>query len=1178
MVQNILTYKIDFIYFTVGLCWLFIACIAYFLKSNQTINFWRLAKADMTPFAEEEKQNYIPWNYLMVSAIFTSIAKWGFAINGLLNNDILGYVINTCIILCFGACFMAYQEISILNNKSVKTGKIVSYIILLIMPFFIEMSFDFTFAWNLLISIPFLYRIFCYIKKVAKNNDVKALNNFANFLTANYFIELIISALPLLNFYFFNKANENVLNKIYILSLSITAITMLIASYNHWLYGKKKVSGENILFYGFWAPCLIILTLFVGLGFRELRIYYQNNNIIQKMVDFSVKVARVLDIEDLQPGVNSVEQTAKFDSINKLLYAYKSYNKDYVGFCTVWKSGEDFVFGPESYLPGETLSSPRWTKYLMPPESVARCFNEKRFIVDAYVDEFSHFFSVLVPLLKKNSNEVYSVMILDIFYDRYLDGIKKEIIACLVVFIFLICFMMFCAIIFKSSKQISREKGASIVLLPAIVFVFCLGITSIFTYYVSIASADDNYKYFEDVAKSKAEQILGLFDKLRADLFGIMSYRSYQKINSFEDFAASLDSIKEYGKSISFESRIRLKGADIKSFEERVRTTPDYSDYEVRIFDRPGGKRFEIDDDMYYWPSVYEYPKNPLYSFLGEEYIEYTRRKSIRYMQATCRPIAITPKYIQNRLIDSLDQGLVVLLPFDFVDDKQFNSIFVAIIGLQTLLERFMPVEYFKEDNVCFEIFELDENDGRERQLAAFPRDVKIDKKFNTVVPIFFIDKTLGLRISALEGYYGSEIFDNTPTMVVAAVGFIISIIISLFIFSLQKYQRNLEKEVENASNRVKSDEKLAQDMTEVLPLIAYQAVYDEKFTPVFLSKYIEHITGYPISDYMEGKRHFSDNIFPDDMEVTLQEINNGIVKRGSFAVQFRFVGKDNQIIWMDSRGYAGGYDKYGKPTYINGFLYNITERKKILERLQQILNNLDDANRELQLRKEKSSEIAHEAEKANKKKAEFLAELSHIVRTPMNAIIGACELLKDSKLPEIQKGIAGEITANSDKLIMILNNILGKSNLELATVDVKKDLKPENKTVSEAKPTNEGKKKLLVVEDNKTNQKVVLAMLKKLGYTAEVANDGAEALNLLSGTYFDLIFMDCQMPIIDGFEATRRIRNGEGVVDPNVTIVALTANAMASDKAKCFDVGMNDFLSKPVTPKDIAGILEKWL
>ena len=281
---------------------------------------------------------------------------------------------------------------------------------------------------------------------------------------------------------------------------------------------------------------------------------------------------------------------------------------------------------------------------------------------------------------------------------------------------------------------------------------------------------------------------------------------------------------------------------------------------------------------------------------------------------------------------------------------------------------------------------------------------------------------------------------------------------------------------------------------------------------------------------------------------------------------------------WVDSRGYVGGYDKYGNPEFINGFLYDITERKTILERLQQMQNNLADANLELKKLTEKSERIAVEAEQANKEKTEFLTKLSHFIRTPMNAIIGACELLRDSKQAEEQKGISEEIIVNSNKLIEILNGILGKSNLELATIDVKSKKKPQTIEAPKVQPVHETKKKLLVVEDNKTNQKVVLAMLKKLGYTADIANDGAEALNILAYKYYDLIFMDCQMPIIDGLEATRRIRKGEGVVDPKVTIVALTANAMASDKAKCFEVGMNDFLSKPVTPKDIAGILEKWL
>lgn len=121
----------------------------------------------------------------------------------------------------------------------------------------------------------------------------------------------------------------------------------------------------------------------------------------------------------------------------------------------------------------------------------------------------------------------------------------------------------------------------------------------------------------------------------------------------------------------------------------------------------------------------------------------------------------------------------------------------------------------------------------------------------------------------------------------------------------------------------------------------------------------------------------------------------------------------------------------------------------------------------------------------------------------------------------------------------------------------------------------NRSETRLLLVEDNKTNQVVALAMLKKLGYTRiDLAEDGEQAVNhALSGAY-DLILMDCLMPKMDGYTACRRLRDA-GLTLP---IVALTANAMDEDIARCRDSGMDDHVAKPVTSRALGAALEKWL
>jgi PAS domain S-box-containing protein len=119
---------------------------------------------------------------------------------------------------------------------------------------------------------------------------------------------------------------------------------------------------------------------------------------------------------------------------------------------------------------------------------------------------------------------------------------------------------------------------------------------------------------------------------------------------------------------------------------------------------------------------------------------------------------------------------------------------------------------------------------------------------------------------------------------------------------------------------------------------------------------------------------------------------------------------------------------------------------------------------------------------------------------------------------------------------------------------------------------------RILLVEDNLVNQKVASAMLGKLGYKPVVANNGKEALSCLSEQDFDLVFMDCQMPVMDGFEATRAIRAGAFGGHPNITVIALTANAMKEDQEACYAAGMTDYLSKPLQIPALIAMLKKYL
>ena len=123
------------------------------------------------------------------------------------------------------------------------------------------------------------------------------------------------------------------------------------------------------------------------------------------------------------------------------------------------------------------------------------------------------------------------------------------------------------------------------------------------------------------------------------------------------------------------------------------------------------------------------------------------------------------------------------------------------------------------------------------------------------------------------------------------------------------------------------------------------------------------------------------------------------------------------------------------------------------------------------------------------------------------------------------------------------------------------------------------GAVRILLVEDNITNQQVALGILKKMGLRTGTVANGAEAVNALETLPYDLVLMDVQMPVMDGLEATRQIRDPKSMVlNHHIPIIAMTAHAMQGDRERCLEAGMNDYVTKPVDPQALAEALDKWL
>lgn len=136
----------------------------------------------------------------------------------------------------------------------------------------------------------------------------------------------------------------------------------------------------------------------------------------------------------------------------------------------------------------------------------------------------------------------------------------------------------------------------------------------------------------------------------------------------------------------------------------------------------------------------------------------------------------------------------------------------------------------------------------------------------------------------------------------------------------------------------------------------------------------------------------------------------------------------------------------------------------------------------------------------------------------------------------------------------------------------------PTNETSIDTTPLPSDKK-ILIVEDNLTNRLVAMTVFDLLGIQSKEAIHGRDALTILEKEQFDLIFMDIQMPILDGIDTTKVIRSSDNLgANSRIPIIAMTANAMAGDKEMCLDAGMNDYITKPIQPDEVEIILKKWL
>ena len=198
------------------------------------------------------------------------------------------------------------------------------------------------------------------------------------------------------------------------------------------------------------------------------------------------------------------------------------------------------------------------------------------------------------------------------------------------------------------------------------------------------------------------------------------------------------------------------------------------------------------------------------------------------------------------------------------------------------------------------------------------------------------------------------------------------------------------------------------------------------------------------------------------------------------------------------------------------------------------------------------------------------------LMRTPIVMLQSRWEFDSESQLAPI---VAAQISkpVRLDLLLQRIEEVCrAAAELELCDAEATAESPRANAALD---PWERKRYRILVVEDHPVNQRVTMAVLRRAGFGCELAGDGAQAVERIEAEPFDLVLMDCQMPVMNGYSATRAIRKRETEEgNRHLPIVAMTADALGGDREKCLQAGMDDYLAKPVNPMDLLAKVDQWL
>ena len=247
---------------------------------------------------------------------------------------------------------------------------------------------------------------------------------------------------------------------------------------------------------------------------------------------------------------------------------------------------------------------------------------------------------------------------------------------------------------------------------------------------------------------------------------------------------------------------------------------------------------------------------------------------------------------------------------------------------------------------------------------------------------------------------------------------------------SLMKNLRNRLTEHKQAEDALRESEERFRSLVSNMPGAVYRCINDADWTMNFMSDEIASFSGYPAADFINNSvRTYASIIHSDDRKRVDRSVQEKIKEKARYAVEYRICCADGSIKWVREQG-QGIFEPTGNLLWLDGVIFDITERRQAEEELQ-------ETNRHLEIATAIANDMATQAGMANIAKSEFLANMSHEIRTPMNGVIGMTGLLMDTELNDEQRDYIKTVQSCGESLMVIINDILDFSKIEAGKLDI---------------------------------------------------------------------------------------------------------------------------------------------